>query len=235
MSGLHGVFLTHVRHSQCSCSLLLGCKTEQTLVQRTVSGGEAVRSQPLGFPAPEGGDAQHFLWFRTLCHLCETLRAGLWEVPGTCCCYHGAKKWRIVIITGRNWGKSSGSEKFVWGAFGGTPASWDSPCTLLPAGSLLCSSWYGLLLFNLRGLLLVITSCRHWERFSPGLLGGVSLEKDGEGGGRKVLLWILQPFSANSCNYRLCVLSQWHIIQQKPFLIETLQEVQIPPLFGLTN
>lgn len=104
---------------------------------------------------------------------------------------------------------------------------------LAPCGQL-CRSGHGLL-FNLRGLLLVITACRHWERFSPGLLGGVSLEKDEEGGGRKVLLWILQPFSANSCNYRLCVLSQWHIIQQKPFLIETLQEVQIPPLFSLTN
>lgn len=30
-------------------------------------------------------------------------------------------------------------------------------------------------------------------------------------------------------------LSEWHIIQQKPFLIETLQEVQILSLFSLTN
>lgn len=207
-----------LRHSPYSCSLLLVCQLEQrflcreTLLELWSVCGKLVTgvlcAQGWGFTALSVG-AGPLPFLRPL-------------EPLPWCKERNHFSY--------NCGNLFGSEKFVLSRHTGKLSL--SPCSLLPVGSCAVRAW---LLFNLRGLLLVITACRHWERFSPGLLGGVSLEKDEEGGGRKVLLWILQPFSANSCNYRLCVLSQWHIIQQKPFLIETLQEVQIPPLFSLTN
>lgn len=151
-------FPPYVRHSQCSCGLLLGYKTEQTLVQRNVSDGEAVRSQPLGFPAPEGGDGQHFLWDQTLCHLnpFELVFESWLELVAVTtaqrnnCNYNWEKLGKLVLLR----------KVCVRSLWRHTSKLRLSPCTLLPAGSLCCSPWHGLL-FNLRGLLLVITSCRH--------------------------------------------------------------------------
>lgn len=173
------LFLMHLRHSQYSCGLLLVCQTEQMFLCREALlelwwvCGKLVS----GILCPRG-------WgFTALC-------AGATPLPflrslgmsGAWSCYHGAEKEIVLVITG----ETCLAQKSLCRR--GTGQAERVSLFLLPAGS--CAVQHGLL-FNLRGLLLVITACRHWERLSPGLLGGVKL---GErwGGGRK------KSFAVNS-------------------------------------